>query len=88
MGKPLPSIGGLPPLKPHSTLAPLRPPPSLGGSLNSTGGSSRGTERLGVSKEEGVDLLGSMRISTQFEEEDTETESVSQLYSCYRTYSI
>lgn len=91
MGKPLPSIGGLPPLKPPSTLAPLRPPPSLAGTLSSTGGSSRGTERLGVSGGEGVDLLGSVRISTQFEEEDTESESVSDnrcfLYkSCWYMY--
>ncbi len=120
--KPLPSIGGLPPLRSPSALALLRPPlgstgdnslgqpplpggsslgprpsslrsslastgssnlhppPSLGGSLGSTGGSSgRTIEPLGGSRGEGIDLLRSLKVSTQFEEEDTESESVSCL---------
>lgn len=84
LGKPLPSIGGLPPLKTPSSLAPLRPPPTLegglGASMSSTGGSSKVSERLGTisSRGEGGGLdLGSVRISTQFEDEDTESESVS-----------
>lgn len=84
-GKPLPNIGGLPPLKAPQSLAPLRPPPSvsqgssLGGSLTSTG-ASRLSDPLGASSTRGgsggVDL-GSVKISTQFEEEDSESESVS-----------
>lgn len=86
--KPLPSIGGLPPLKAPSALAPLRPlasmqsgtGSSLGGSLSSTAG-SRLTDPLAASSNRGDGLgnidLGTVRISTTFEEEDDESESES-----------
>ena len=84
--KPLPNIGGLPPLKARSTLAPLHPSmhsgtvSSLGGSLSSTAG-SRLTDTLAASSNRGDGLgnidVGTIRISTTFEEEDEESESES-----------
>ncbi len=56
-----------------------RPIDTLGGSrpTDTLGGSSRPGDTLGGSRGDGLDLLRSVKVSTQFEEEDTESESVS-----------